>query len=274
MIAAIAFLSGWRVASLSYNLDAALAPISLASASPQLLSPLVATTLATAGFFAFPPAAVASRNALSTIVSGCSTVALCLALAVLMGASTSPTDLDFGRSASSPVAASLFGAAALAPALALAVLGIHGASRAFGVALADPPQPFPSLASVRLTRMRAMQLVVVIVCAVCDNKDLVDAQTALTVAMALSLAFTTPLVGLAAIRRAGPAAASVGILAALAVAIGCASSATWTPGATEMFEDALLAAAAALVAGSLACLLFPRRGPPPTPTAFDPFRSG
>ena len=210
----------------------------------------------------------------STIVSGLASVALCLVLAGLMGASTSAVDPGLGQNPSSPVAASLFGAAALAASLALAVLGIHVASRAFGVALADPPQPFPKLASVRLARMRAVQLVVVIGCVICDGRDLLDARTAVVVAMALLLAFTTPLVGLAAIGRVGPAAASVGLLAALAVAVACAASATEMPGAAELLQDALFAAAAGFLAGSLACLPFPRRGPLPTPGAFDPFRSG
>ncbi len=209
----------------------------------------------------------------STIVSGLASVALCLVLAGLTGASTSPADLGLGPNPLSPVAASLFGAAALAAALALAILGIHGASRAFGVALADPPRAFPALASVRLARMRAVQLFVVIGCAVGDSRDLLDARTAMIVAMALPLAFATPLVGLAAIGRVGPVGASVGMLAALGVAIDCAASATGMPGATELLRDALFAAAAGFVAGSLACLLFPRRGPPPTPSAFDPFRS-
>ena len=274
MIAVVAFLSGWRVGPLPFNPDGLFASANVASAPPQLLSPLVATMLAAAGFFAFAPAAVASRNVQSTIVSGLASVALCLVLAGLMGASTSAVDPGLGQNPSSPVAASLFGAAALAASLALAVLGIHVASRAFGVALADPPQPFPKLASVRLARMRAVQLVVVIGCVICDGRDLLDARTAVVVAMALLLAFTTPLVGLAAIGRVGPAAASVGLLAALAVAVACAASATEMPGAAELLQDALFAAAAGFLAGSLACLPFPRRGPPPTPGAFDPFRSG
>ena len=135
---------GMAAGPLPFNPDGLFASANVASAPPQLLSPLVATMLAAAGFFAFAPAAVASRNVQSTIVSGLASVALCLVLAGLMGASTSAVDPGLGPNPSSPVSASLFGAAALAASLALAVLGIHAASRAFGVALADPPQPFPS----------------------------------------------------------------------------------------------------------------------------------
>src|SRR5208337_2956044 len=97
----------------------------------------------------------------------------------------------------------------LASALALAALGVRGSSRALGLALADPPKPFPTLASVRLARMRAVQVIVVVGCAVCDRKGFLDARTALIFAMTLSLALTTPLVALAAVARVGPAAASV-----------------------------------------------------------------
>ena len=76
-------------------------------------------------------------------------------------------------------------------------LAFTASSRAFGVALADPPKPFPTPASVRLARMRAAQLAVVVGCAVCDSKGLIDARAALIVAMALSLALTTPIVALA-----------------------------------------------------------------------------
>ena len=46
---------------------------------------------------------------------------------------------------------------------------------------------------------------------------------------------------------------------------------TGMPGAADLFEGALTAAAAAFAAGVLACLVVPRRGPAPTPGAFDPF---
>ncbi len=53
MIAVVAFLSGWRVGPLPFNPGALLASADLASASPQPLSSLVATTLAAAGILRF-----------------------------------------------------------------------------------------------------------------------------------------------------------------------------------------------------------------------------
>ena len=179
--------------------------------------------------------------------------------------------LDLTPGAANPVTVSLIGAAALAAALALARAGVHMSSRAFGVALADPPKAYPTLSSVRLARMRAAQVAIVVVSAASDRGGFIDARTALIVAMALSLALTTPFVALAAIGRVGPAAASVALLAALGAAYWLATSMTRLPGAAELFEYALSVAAAAFVAGSLTCLVAPRRKPPPTPGAFDPF---
>jgi hypothetical protein len=87
---------------------------------------------------------------------------------------------------------------------------------------------------------------------------------------------TTPIVALAAIGRVGPASASVATLVALGVSFIRARSMTRPPGGADLFEYALTTAAAAFAAGSLTCFVAPRRKPPPTPGAFDPFgdRSG
>jgi len=215
--------------------------------------------------------ALASRNAGAAVKSGLSGSVACAALAAMAVAALGAFPADLGPHAQNPVAASLIGAATLASALALTGVGVHASSRAFGVALADPPRPFLTPASVRLARMRGAQLAVVIGCALCDNKGLLDARIALIGAMALSLALTTPIVALAAIGRVGPLSASVAILAALAVIVFLAMPMTRLPGASEALEDALAAAAAAFVAGALASLAAPRRTPPPTPGPFDPF---
>ena len=89
--------------------------------------------------------------------------------------------------------------------------------------------------------------------------------------MALSLALTTPVVALALVPRVGPLSASLGMLCAFGVVIVRTASMTGMPGAADLFEGALTAAAAAFAAGVLAGLVAPRRGPAPTPGAFDPF---
>ena len=267
MIVLVGFTSGWSFSVSPSDWNAALIPASFAVGAPEL----IATAAALAGFFALEPAAVASRSAGTAIRSGFVAVFLGLALAGLAGAALSIVPVQLATGVLSPVVASLAGAAILASAMALARLGVQGSSRAFGVALADPPKPYPTLASVRLARMRAAQLAVVVGCVVCDREGLLDARTALIAAMALSLSLTTPVVALALIPRVGPFSASVGLLCALAVVIVRTSPMPGMPGAAELFEGALMAAAAAFFAGLSVSLVAPRRGPAPTPGAFDLF---
>ena len=270
IIVVCGFAAAWRVGVASPLPGAAL-HASFSLTSPAALAPLVATTLAVAGFFALQAPAFASRSAGAAVKSGLAGSMLCAALAAMAVAALSAFPADLGPQAQNPVAASLIGAATLACALALAGVGVHASSRAFGVALAEPPRPFPTPSSVRLARMRGAQLAAVIGCAICDNKGLLDARIALIAATALSLALTTPIVALAAIPRVGPFSASVAILAALAVIAFLAFPMTRLPSASEAIEGALAAAAAAFVAGALASLVAPRRGPPPTPGPFDPY---
>jgi hypothetical protein len=248
----------------------ALAPASLAG-SPMSFAPTIATMLATASLFAFAPGAIVSPNVGGAMRAGLVAVVLGLALVSFTDAALSVFPLGPGSSASNLVAASYIGAATLASALALASFGLQMSARAFGVALADPPKPFRTLASVRLARMRAAQIFVVAACAVCDSKDLLDPRAALIIAMALCLALTMPLVALAAVPRVGPASAGVAILAALAVATYKASTMKGWPSETDLFKVALLVAAVVFVVGVLTSLVAPRRGQVPTSGAFDPF---
>jgi len=267
------FATGWLHAPAPGDSIAALAT-SFSLASPQSLVPSVAATLAVAGYFALQPQSIASRSAKSAVRAGIAGTALCVASVAMATAPSFPFPIDLRQLAANPVAVSLASAVMVASALTLARVGVHASSRAFGLALADPPRPFPPPASVRLARMRGAQLAVVIGCAICDSKGLLDARTALVDAMALSLALTTPLVALAAIGRVGPVSASVGIVAALAVIAYRMAPSTLPPGAPVAINDALLAAAAMFVAGALTSLVAPRRGPAPTPDKFDPYASG
>ena len=271
MIALAGFLSSWRLGVSPPDLSAAANPEFFAPGSGTLSAATIATTLAVASFFVFEPAAVASRNTAAAIRAAMVAVVLCAVLAVLAGAAARAFPADPGWSAANPAAASFFGAGALAAALALASIGVQGASRAMGLALADPPKPFPTLASVRLARMRAAQVIVVVGCALCDARGLIDARTALMAALALSLGLTAPLVALAAIARAGPMSAGLGMITALAVALLRADFLSLVPDAADLFESALVAGAAAFAVGALFSIVAPRSGQAPTPTVFDPF---
>ncbi len=269
MIVPFGWASAWtqHVASFGSIPEVAAAHLS----SPTSLAALVASALAAAGFFALQPPALASRDVASAVRAGVAGSALCLALAVTAISALSAFPVDIGPHSPNGVARSLIGALTLASALALAGVGAHASSRAFGIALADAERPFPAPASVRLARMRAAQVALIVGCAICESRGVLDSRTALILAMALSLAVTTPTIVLAAIGRVGAFSASVATVAALAVGVARATAIGRHPGAAEVFENALAAAAAAFVAGALASLVAPRRAPPPTPAAFDPF---
>jgi hypothetical protein len=68
----------------------------------------------------------------------------------------------------------------------------------------------------------------------------------------------------------------VATLVALGVASGRLIAQGAPPQASDLLIDALCAAAAAFVVGSLVCFVAPRRGAAPAPGDFDPFsaRSG
>ena len=119
--------------------------------------------------------------------------------------------------------------------------------------------------------MRAAQAIVILFCAFVDSRTLIDGRTALTLAMALSLALTAPIIALSAIDRVGPASATLALLASVAVAIAVlrTTAASGPADAATLFEYALVAAAAAFSTGALISIVAPRRGPPPTPPAFD-----
>ena len=234
------------------------------------LAPLVASALAVAGFFALQSPALGSRDAASAVRAGIAGTTIWVALTGLGFSAVSAVPAAAG-SVATGASASLAAALTLAAALALAGAGAHASSRAFGVKLGIVRRPFPTPASVRLARMRSAQVALVVGCAICDSRGLIDPRVALVLGMTLSLAVTTPTIALAAIERVGPAAASVGSLAALAVGVMRAAAYPRPPGAAEAFENALVVAVAAFVAGALTSFIAPRRAPSSRPGAFDPF---
>src|SRR5574337_671720 len=240
----------------------------------------LAAPLALGFFFAFEPPAVASRTALDAVKAGFFGAALCLALAAATISSASPFRIEVILSSANAVQTTLVGAAVVAAMLALARVAAQSSSRALGLNLAAPPKPFPPLASVRLARMRAAQLALVIACVAGDRMDLLDSKSALLLAMAASLAATAPLVALAFIRRVGSLAASGAAAAGLALALLRAPDIARVAGAPPIavtpaiLKEALFVAAAAFAAGLLISLVAPRRGPAPAPHGFDPFADG
>jgi hypothetical protein len=262
MIGALGWASAWPHAA-GWSGAPPLAPGSSAS--------LVASALAVAGFFALQVPVFASQDVGSAIRAGVLGSALCVALAAMAISALALFPVHVGAPGPDAAADSLFGAVTLASTLALAGIGVHASSRAFGVALAAPSGPFPTPASVRLARMRIAQVALVVGCAICDARGFLDPRTALTLGIALSLAVTIPIIALAAIRM-GAFSASAATLTGLAVGVRLAFE--WPPNAAGLFEKALAAGAAAFAAGVLASRLAPRSAPAPTPGAFDPFGSG
>ena len=265
---ALAFPSEFAAAEKLPVLAAAALP---ALASPEALASFIAAATGAACLIGAAPPTVACRSAGTAVRAGIEGVLLFIALAALSFSGVPVFLVDRGAATASPVAASVAGAATLAATLALASIGVLGAPRAFGVALARPPRPFATLASVRLARMRVAQTAVVVCCAVADSFGLANPPSTLIAAMALAVAVPAPIAALAAIPRAGPLAAAAAALTAVAVAAAKVFALGAPPNVTDMLIDALAAAAAAFVVGSLIALVAPRRGPAPTPRAFDPF---
>ncbi len=271
MIVALGWASAWAHTAASTGLPLGLAPAPVELGSPASPALFLASALAIAGFFALQPPALASRDVGSAVRAGVVGSAVCWALTAMAISALSAFAVRVGAPGPDAVADSLFGALTLASTLTLAGVGVHASSRAFGIALASAPRPFPTPASVRLARMRIAQVTLLVGCAICDNRGILNSRSALMIAMALSLAVTTPILALAAIGQVGPFSASIAALAGLAVGVARALATTWPQAAAQALETALVAAAAAFVAGALASLVAPRRGPIPTPGAFDPF---
>ena len=173
IIVALGWASVWtqRVASFGSLPEVAAAHFALGS--PTSLAPLLASALAVAGFFAVQTPVFASRDVGSAVRAGVAGSALCLALTA-MAISTLSASPDIGPHGANAVAHSLIGTVTLASTLALAGVGAHASSRAFGAALADARRPFPAPASVRLARMRAAQVALVVGCAICGNRGVLE----------------------------------------------------------------------------------------------------
>ena len=173
MIVGLGWASAWmqRGASLG-SLPEVIEPFALTS--PMSFAPLLASALAVAGFPALQSPALASRDVGSAVRAGLVGSAICLALAAMAMSALSAFPVAVGQRGPGAVAASLIGAVMLASTLALAGAGVQASSRALGAALADARRPFPTPASVRLARMRAVQVALVVGCAICDSRGVLE----------------------------------------------------------------------------------------------------
>jgi hypothetical protein len=233
---------------------------SLAGAGPDSARRLTALALAlgSGGFFVLDPPALVSPTLRDALKSAREGLFLCLALgvaAVWIGPKPAPVEMT------GAAVASLAEGGMLAAFLALGAVGAHGCSRAFGIVLDARPRRFPPLASVRLARMRGVQGLAIAACFAADARDLATSPAALGAAMAISLAFTLPLLALAAIRRPGSIAAGAALAVAAAIFAYRLSVGPQIQAAGALLDDALAAGAAALIAGALASRALPVRSP-------------
>ena len=254
-------LAGWILPSAATVTPMAPPVVFPSTASPEALAAFAAAAIGMAGLVGAAPPTAGCRDVTAAAKSGLGGILLFGALTALTFTAAPMSLVEGDVDGASPLAGSLMGAATLAAALALGGLGVLGASRAFGAALARPARPFPTLASVRLARVRIAQAAVVVACAWADNSGLVDCATALIGAMALTLAMTAPIAALAATGRAGHLAAAAAALTAAALAAWRLIAVRSPPAATELLVEALAVGAAAFVVGSLVALVAPRRGP-------------
>ena len=249
MLGAAIFLKGaLGPAAISAPVDGLQTATGLASA--------LATGLAVGGFFALDPPAIASRSIQSSLRSARGTLLLCLALgAAILSIAPGSAPIEVTDAA----IGSLTGGAAVTAFLAVACVGAQGCSRAFGIVLNTPPRPFPTLASVRLARMRGVQLLAIAACIAANSHSALDAPIALVAAMAISLAFTLPLLALAAIPRAGSRTAGAALIAGIAVFAYRLRLPLELERPGALLNSGLAAAAAALAIGALIAQIEPRR---------------
>jgi hypothetical protein len=260
IVLAAAFGFSWTGSATSLDSVAGLFPAPLLPDSRPTVAGFIASALAAAAFLAAQPAVLAGRDRVSSVRAGVTGWGLCALVAAAALSVLPALSPDASGGAWAAAQQSLVGAAMLAAALALAGAGAYGTCRAVGRGIDTPHRLFPTPASVRLARMRGAVLALLVLCAVGDSHGVPDPRNALVLAMAVALAVMAPLLALAAIGRVGPLSASVAALVAVATGVARASAVGWPASAAETFQQALLAAAAAFVAGAIASLVAPRRG--------------
>ncbi len=144
------------------------------------------------------------------------------------------------------------------------------AARGFGVDLSAAYARFALLASRRIAVTRLTMLAVVVAVALAADRGLIDPPKALAWALALNLAFVSPLLALGLAERGGVYAACA-LIATAAAVLAVRLGPIWpTVGPADILVGGLIAGASGLLAGAFAAL-FERRPPPPNTKPYDPF---
>jgi cation/acetate symporter len=228
----------------------------------------VAGVFALVGFLPLAAPALGAQEgyAQRTGVYGLAFGVVALALGATAWAAFAP-DVAADRA---PTAAALIGAAAWLPALALARAGVYTAARGLGVDLSAAYARFALLASRRIALTRLTMALVIVAVGVSADRGLIDSPRALAWALALNLAFASPLLALGLAERGGVYAACALIATAAAVLATRLGPVWQTVGPADILVGGLIAGASGLLAGAFAAL-FERRPPPPNIKPYDPF---
>lgn len=265
LIAAIgAGLAAWTApapfAPLAADLDAFAAAHGDFTLSTLSVAPAdVAFGLALAGFVGFTSPAIGAASPHDARRAGAVGISF-----ALLGLACAAVALPFIRdSAGGPshTAKTMIACATWLPTLALARAGVLAAARAAGLDLATAYARLTVLSSRRIALIRLGMAAAIALCAYVSHALVLDVGRALDLALALGLAFVAPSLAMAlwlSSRASSPAAA-----AALAAGVATLAARHWkdlhAPQGAELWNDALLAAAASLAAGLLVALIVPAR---------------
>ena len=158
--AAIGWFDGFSAVDPSSALEL---PIRAAETAPDLAADAGAA-IAVAAFFAFAAIAGGCADSRGALKAGFAGLGLCALLAALSVAAAMSFPIAAKAGAVGPAAASLLSAGETLAAFALARAGVDGFATAYGLILRGPVRPFPTLASVRLARMRGAMLTMILGC--------------------------------------------------------------------------------------------------------------
>jgi hypothetical protein len=246
-------------------------PIKAAESAPDLAAD-VGAAIAVASFFAFASIAGGCSDNRGALKAGFAGLGLNILLAILAVAATMSFPIAVRAGAGGPAAASLVSAGEALAAFALARAGVNSFATAYGLALRGPIQPFPTLASVRLARMRGAMLMIILACVFLSEHRALAPERAIVAALAVSLFITAPMLALASIRRVGPAAMTASVVAWLGALYLVLPNLLRDPSLDGLMRLGLLPAAAMVVTGAIACIALPLRARPENEAiASDPF---
>jgi hypothetical protein len=256
--AALAWSGGAPVPPLAETAQGWLGPSALHADSASLLFE-AATAFGVGAFFAFVPASIGAPPG-QTSRTGLFGLAFTLAGVALGAFGLAAFWPGSATAAHSSTASALVGAATGLPALALARAGVCGAARAAGIDLSTAYARLTVLASVRLARIRLTMLAVIVLAAVAADHRLIGPPAALTLALALNLALIAPALVLGPISGGRSWTAAAALAAGLAVLAWRRYGVAAPFAPSDLMISALIAGAAALLAGAVVGVIAPARG--------------